>query len=877
MVMAGHENQLKAKIPLPIEAVMPQVLEAAATARQLVLVAPPGAGKTTRVPPALLGARLLDPRHPALLLLQPRRVAARAASARIAQENGWRLGGEVGYQVRFERRAGSDTRLLVLTEGILTRRLAADPFLEGIGGVVLDEFHERSLHTDLALALLREVRETVRPDLLLVVMSATLEAEPVAGFLGGCPVISAHGRSFPIEIQHAGASQARLDERVAEAVARVVRGAKPGANPGDLLVFLPGWEEIRRAARRLEPLARAEGLLVLPMHGRLDTEDQDRALRPADRRKVILATNVAETSLTIEGVGTVIDSGLVRLACHDPVRGLDRLVLRRVSRASATQRAGRAGRTGPGLCIRLWPEREERGLEPFDPPEVRRADLCATVLALRAWGKTDLGGFGWFEKPPSESLDAAERLLAALGALEPAGGTLTPLGRDLLALPVHPRLGRLLLDSAHAGCLRHGAALAALLSEPDILRGQQPNADGGRGPAAKSKKRGSSDLFSRRDSLEEAERQRFAPALRDHGIYPSAARNVARVRNELLRLAARTAGFRDAGVREPDEETLLKLVLVAYPDRLARRRAPGGATGVMVGGRGVRLDEQSVVRDSEFFLALDPREERRSGALEARVRIASAVKLEWLEDLLPGLLRRERSLAFDEDRQRVVALQRTWFRDLLVREDRGAQVNSDEASRLLAASLQPRAAELFEADRAASAWLARVAFLRKWLPERDWPPFDDPMLAEILQDVCAGKQSLEELRREPLLPHLQSRLSFEQSRLLATAAPEAITVPSQSRIRLTYSAEGPPILAVRLQELFGLSETPTVALGRVRVLLHLLGPHHRPVQITHDLHSFWSTTYFQVRKDLRARYPKHSWPDDPLTAHPEAKGGRKPP
>jgi len=765
----------------------------------------------------------------------------------------------------------------VLTEGILTRRLAADPFLEGIGGVVLDEFHERSLHTDLALALLREVRETVRPDLLLVVMSATLEAEPVARFLGGCPVITAHGRSFPIEIQHAGASQARLDERVAEAVARVVRGARPGADPGDLLVFLPGWEEIRRAARRLEPLARAEGLLVLPLHGRLDTDDQDRALRPADRRKVILATNVAETSLTIEGVGTVIDSGLVRLAYHDPARGLDRLVLRRVSRASATQRAGRAGRTGPGLCIRLWPEREERGLEPFDPPEVRRADLCTTVLALRAWGKTDLEAFGWFEKPPSESLEAAERLLAALGALEPAGGTLTPLGRDLLALPVHPRLGRLLLDSAHAGCLRQGAALAALLSEPDILREQQPSAEGRSGPPAKAKKRGSSDLFSRLDSLEEAERQRFRPALRDHGIDPSAARNVARVRNELLRLAARTAGLRDVGEREPDEETLLKLVLVAYPDRLARRRAPGGATGVMVGGRGVRLDEQSVVRDSEFFLALDPREERRSGALEARVRIASAVRLEWLEQLLPGLLRRERSLAFDEDRQRVVVLQRTWFRDLLVREDRGAQVNSDEASRLLAAALQPRAAELVDADRAASAWLARVAFLRKWLPERDWPPFDASMLAEILQDVCAGKQSLEDVRREPLLPHLQSRLSFEQIRLLATEAPETITVPSQSRIRLTYYAEGPPILAVRLQELFGWTETPTVALGRVRVLVHLLGPNHRPVQITNDLRSFWSTTYFQVRKDLRARYPKHSWPDDPLTARAEARGGRKKP
>ncbi|HEV3121562.1 MAG TPA: ATP-dependent helicase C-terminal domain-containing protein, partial [Isosphaeraceae bacterium] len=476
---------------------------------------------------------------------------------------------------------------------------------------------------------------------------------------------------------------------------------------------------------------------------------------------------------------------------------------------------------------------------------------------------------------PSESVEAAECLLTELGAIEPANGAITPLGRQLLALPVHPRLGRLLLDSAREGCLRQGAALAALLSESDILRNQRPGADGRSGAPAKASKRGSSDLLVRLDSLDEAERHRFAPALRERGIDPLAARNVARVRNELLRLAARAAGLRIAGERDADEETLLKLVLVAYPDRLARRRALGGATGVMVGGRGVRLDEQSVVRDSEYFLALDPHEERRGATLEARVRIASAVRLEWVECLLPGLLRTEQLPVFDEERERVVGLQRTWFRDLLVREDRGAQVDSGQASRMLAVSLEPRAASVFEADRAASAWLARVALLRKWLPEYPWPPFDVAMLAEILHEVCEGKQSLDEVRQEPLVPYLERRLSHEQSRLLAIEAPETITVPSQSRIRLTYRDDSPPILAVRLQELFGWTETPAIALGRVRVLLHILGPHHRPVQITQDLRSFWSTAYFQVRKDLRARYPKHAWPDDPLSARPEAKGGRK--
>jgi ATP-dependent helicase HrpB len=852
--------------PLPIDSRLPEILDLVRAHRRLVLVAPPGAGKTTRVPVAIVENGLLAADHPALVLLQPRRVAARASACRIAEENGWNLGEEVGYQIRFERRVGPRTRLRVATEGILNRQLVADPFFEGIGAVVLDEFHERSLHTDLALALLREVRETVRDDLIVVVMSATMDAEPVARFLGGCPVLNVEGRSFPVEVTYRPTTRPAS----AESIAAVVEEAATAPDDrGHLLVFLPGAEEIRRASARLEPLAERHDWLVLPLHGSLPAEDQDRALRPSERRKVILATNIAETSLTIDGVTTVIDSGLARFASFDPVRGLDRLELGRISRASATQRAGRAGRTGPGRCVRLWSERDQRGLAEAEVAEVRRVDLGATVLALHAWGLADPGRFAWFEPPPADRLAGAERLLAQLGALSGEGGKITPLGKQLLTLPVHPRLGCLLLAAAHDGHLREGAALAALLSEKDILWSEDPG-----GPTRPSG-RGSSDLLLRLDLLAESERARFAPALRSRGIDPSGARRVARVRDELFRLGKRLPGPSRPPADEPDEATMLRWLLLAYPDRVARRRGPSEATGVMVGGRGVRLGPESVVRDAEFFLAHDPREDRRGGTLEARVRIASAINLEWLEELFPESLRREHSVRFDAGRRRAVGVGTLWYRDLLLFEDSHGAVDPSEASAALAEALRPRVSAFFREDEAAAAWLDRLEFLKRAMPEVDWPDFGDEALGDLLEAACVGKRSVEEVRRVPLVSLLRSRLTHAQARLLDEQAPEAITVPSGSRIRLAYAPDRPPVLAVRLQELFGWTDTPRVAGGRVPVVLHLLGPNFRPVQITDDLRSFWANAYFQVRKDLRARYPRHAWPEDPLHARPEAKGSRR--
>jgi ATP-dependent helicase HrpB len=853
-------------LPLPIDAILPAVSAALRDGPAAVVVAAPGAGKTTRVPPAVLDAAGVLRRDQAVLVLQPRRIAARATAARIAEERGSPLGREVGYHVRFERRAGRETRLLVMTEGILTRRLLDDPFLDGVGAVVLDEFHERSLHTDLAVALLREVQETVRPDLKLVVMSATLDAEPIARFLGGAPILRADSRPHPVAIDYRPApASTPLGDRVRDAVREALD------DPGDILVFLPGSEEIRRSATALAGAARDHDLLVLPLHGSLPADEQDRALRPASRRKVVLATNVAETSLTIEGVRTVIDTGLARQASHDPARGVDRLQLARISRASAAQRAGRAGRTGPGRCLRLWDLRDERGMPEFETPEVARVDLASTVLALHAWGVADPRRFGWYEAPPEEAVAGAEALLVRLDALEGEPPRLTDTGRTLLAAPAHPRLSRLLLAAAGLGVAREGAALAALLSERDILL-PPDRAPGGAPPAGPSE-RGDSDVLLRLDRLAEAESRRFAPSLRAIGIDPHAARRTASARDQFLRIA-RGAG---ADVESPaDDETLLRLLLLAYPDRVVRRRPNDPAAGVMVGGRGVRLDASSTVREAPLFLALDPREDDRARKGELRVRLASAIRAEWLESLYPGAVARERVVRIDEPRGRVVGAVVERYGDLVLREAPHAAVDPDEGTALLAAWLGTRLPEAVRRDEDAAALLDRVDSLRAWRPDLDLPTLDADAMAAILREGAPGTLSLADLERLPWPSLLRHHLGRARAQLLDTLAPEAVPVPTGNRIRLTYEPGRPPVLAVRLQELFGLRETPRVAGGQVAVVLHLLGPNYQPVQVTSDLSSFWANTYAQVRKDLRARYPKHSWPDDPLAAKPEARGGRRP-
>lgn len=830
---------------LPIDDVLGELLTALRGHGAAVLVAPPGAGKTTRVPPAILDAGLAGEGR--VVVLQPRRVAARASARRIAEERGAALGGEVGYRIRFEDRTGPTTRIEVLTEGLLTRRLQGDPFLEGVGCVVLDELHERSLHADLGLALLREVRREARPDLRLVAMSATLDPGPVAAFLE-CPVVVAEGRTFPVEVAYDPLPDDRpLPQRCAAAArAELARALSSDLGAGHVLVFLPGVGEIERTAEALGPLAEAD---VLPLHGSLPGEAQDRALAPSPRPKVVLATNIAETSVTLEGVRAVVDSGLARVPRFDPAVGLERLESVRISRASADQRAGRAGRTGPGRCRRLWTESEQQGLRPAERPEVRRLDLTRAVLEIRGWGADPLT-FEWFEAPEPETLARADGLLRRLGALS-ADGVVTDLGRTLLALPLHPRLGRVVVAGHRAGCLADAATVAALVAERDIFAEPPDQA-------------GDSDLLLRLDALRDLERGHPWP-----GLNRRAAREVLRARDQLTAVARRELGAgppRKAGsARGADDEALLRILLTGFPDRVAHRRAPRSERFLMASGSGAVLDPRSVVMDADLVLAVGLEGGRRGVRAEHVIRVASALDPRWLD------VETEIVTRFDPAREAVVQQRVRRFLALeLDAAPAGEDADPDAVAAALARAVCLDPARALAFDRDVEAWLARLRWLAAEAPELDLPTFGELAPAEtpgpLIEALCQGRRSFAELRRVDLLPMLKGLAGHAVTSAVDRLAPDRLTLPDGTTRRLEYTAGAPPVLAARIQQLFGLQETPAVAGGRVPVMLHLLAPSQRPVQITRDLRSFWRTTYAEVRKELRGRYPKHDWPEDPLTA-----------
>ncbi len=817
-------------LTLPIDAVLPQVLSALDETGAVVLLAPPGAGKTTRVPPAVLDAGLTG----TLLCLQPRRVAARAAARRIAAERGGQVGAEVGYRVRFEARVSAKTRIELLTEGMLVRRLQADPFLEGVGCVVLDEFHERSLHADLALALLREVRRDVRPDLQLVVMSATLDPGPVAAWLDA-PVVRAEGRTHPVEVSYAVRSdERRIELRVAAAIRRALSGGERG-----VLAFLPGAGEIERTAEHLEG---AGDVVVHRLHGRLPAKAQDAALAPPapgeTRAKVVLATNVAETSVTVAGITAVVDSGLARQPRYDAAVGLERLERVPVSQASADQRAGRAGRLAPGRCHRLWTESEHRGRPAYETPEVRRVDLTRTALEVRGWG-ADPATFDWFEPPAATTLQRADRLLRRLGATDEAG--VTALGRTLLALPLHPRLGRVVVAGHAAGFLHDAAAVAALAAERDIFR-EPPDQSG------------DSDLLLRLDVLD----RRGQPP---RGVNRGALDQARRARDQLVRAAESVLGR--CPRREADEPTLLRLLLSAFPDRVARRRAPRSERFKLAGGGGAVLDRRSAVREAEWILAVGLEGGRRGERSEHVVRIASALDPEWLE------VETTVETRFDSGREAVVQNEVRRYLDLVVGERR-ADPDPVAAATALADAARAAPLRAFTVDREAETFLGRLRWLATRRPELDLPTFPElpgapegAASSQLVEAVCSGKRSFAETRRVALRPLLQGLLDHQARARLGSLAPTHIAGPRGRRFKLRYGTGHPPILEARIQHLFGLHETPRVAGEPVR--LHLLAPNGRPAQITDDLHGFWRNTYADVRKDLRGRYPKHAWPEDPLT------------
>jgi len=855
---------------LPIDEQLERICGELRARGALVLVAEPGAGKTTRVPPAIAERCLAPDQH--VLVLEPRRVAARAAARRIAAERGESVGGFAGYQVRFERRIGARTRVRVLTEGILARLLQADPALSGTGAVVIDEFHERSLEADLALALLQEVRASLRPDLLLVVMSATLEAEPVARFLGLPGALHVPGRAHPLEI-------APLDPgRQASAPERALLGLRAAlaSGAGDVLAFLPGVGEILRTSEELRALPEARDCLVLPLYGELAPEEQDRALAPARQRKIVLATNLAESSLTVPGVRCVVDTGLARLLVHDAASGMDRLELRRISRASAAQRAGRAGREGPGRAWRVWPAAEQTLMPEHELPEVRRVDLSGALLQLAQWGVRDAREFAWYEAPERGALERARALLVELGALEQDSGAMTPLGRELAGVPAHPRLARMLVEARELGVLEAGAELAALLgSRARGERATPPNALARRGPRSA----GPSDLLARWEEWHAALAGR-GPAR----YHPGELRRIEQSADQLARALA-PGGARDAGPArhaprsDGEDEALLRVIWAGFPDRLARRLRVGEPEAISIGGQGYALAPESVVLDEEFFVALEldggALASAPSGSARARVRAASGVRRAWLEQRTQQL-RSERLTLFDEARGRVIGLVRRSYRGLALEESETGAPDAHEAARLLLEHVRADPQRWLRLPEEAERLRTRLQSIAAWMPELGWPDFGDEGLLELLPAWLEGCTSLQHVRELDWSAILRGALNPAQSRALERNAPETVLLPTGREARLEYAAGKQPVLAVRLQELFGLPQGPRVADGRVAVLLHLLAPNGRPVQVTSDLSSFWNNTYAQVRKDLRARYPRHAWPEDPWSAPPSARPKPRP-
>jgi ATP-dependent helicase HrpB len=833
---------------LPIATVLPELKQALASHDAAVLQAPPGAGKTTRVPLALLGEPWLAGKS--ILMLEPRRLAATNAARYMAQLCGEAVGDSVGYTIRYERKTSKTTRIKVVTEGILTRRLQADPELSSVGLVIFDEFHERNLNSDLALALCRDAQQGLRPDLKLLVMSATLDAAPVARLLGDCPLVSSVGRSYPVVVRYlAQEAQGRVGDYVPQAVRRAL-----AETTGDVLVFLPGAGEIRRCAEQLSDLTAQVD--IRPLYGDLPFAEQERAILPGPRRKVVLATNIAETSLTIEGVAVVVDAGLERRPRFDAARGMTTLELTRISRASAEQRAGRAGRLGPGVCYRLWTEGMHGSLLPFTPPEIRQADLAPLALELARWGVNDAASLPWLDPPPAGHLAGARQLLRLLGALD-GQARLTALGEAMAALPAHPRLSRLLVAAREAGRPGLGSELAALLAERDLFAGV--------GEA--SRQASDSDLVDRLEAL-----RRFRRLGRAAGIDPGAGAAVDRAARyflEMLSKEGRGTARRALGGEEEkpaDARDVGRLLAVAFPDRVGREREPGSGRYRLAGGQGALLSPRSAVRRAPWLVAVEVVGKPGS---EGEIRLASALEKEYVEELFGGDLDWRREVEWDERAGRVVAREVRRLGALLFQERPVAATAEDVLPALLAA-VRRQGLEVLDWTPAARQWRARVELLGRSWPEGGWPDLSDTALLARLEKWLApwlaGIASLAGLRRVDLLAALEQLLGRERMRELARLAPERLAVPSGSSIRLDYEVEGGPVLAVKLQELFGLADTPQVAGGRVPVLIHLLSPAGRPLAVTRDLRSFWNQVYPEVKKEMKGRYPKHPWPDDPWNA-----------
>lgn len=816
-------------IELPVQSVLPQVAEALKKSGCAVLTALPGAGKTTLVPPYLL-THCTDPGKK-ILMLEPRRLAARSSARRIAFLMGEQIGKKVGYRTRFDSRISSETRIEVLTEGILTRMIQSDPELSGVDTVIFDEFHERNIHADLALALALDLRSVLRPDLKILVMSATMDAERVSKLMNDVPVIESPGKMFPVRTVHVKRNDpaSPIEHDTAVTIRSALR-----SDEGDILVFLPGEGEIRRTAALLKDLP--ENIVVAPLYGNLPKEQQDSAVDPdpEGRRKVILSTSIAETSLTIENVRVVIDCGLMRVSRFSPRSGMNRLETVRVSKASADQRRGRAGRTAPGVCYRLWSLDEQNRLPDFNIPEILESDLAPLLLELANWGvrPDSISSLKWMDLPPQSRIVQAQTLLKELNALDPSG-TITEHGKDLLALPMHPRLAHAVLRAKHCGWGYTACAVAALLSERDPLRNSGADL---RNRLALFQGKGNADPVLMR-SLRDAASQ-----------------------------CAGAAGIKDSGIEADRTGIILSF---AYPDRIAYARSVKSGEYLLSNGSGAVMRREDPLCGNEFLAAASI-----EGPVENQIiYTASPLTLDELRKYSPGLFSEDFAVKWNPDRKAVEAEKQVLIGKMVI-ETRNA-MNLLASEKMLAAYLAGIRSEGIQAipfEKKQQSLRERIEFLRKLMPD-DFPDMSDAGLMDSMELWLApfadGFTRLEQLKKIDLQCALETLLTHHQKQELARLAPERIEVPSGSKIRVDYSSpDGKPFMAVKLQEMFGMLDTPKVAGGRIPVTIQMLSPAMRPVQTTSDLRHFWNESYFLVRKDLRGRYPKHDWPENPLEAKP---------
>lgn len=838
---------------LPIDDLRDGLVAACGRVRRIVLRAPTGSGKSTRIPQMLLDLNLVPGQ---IIVLQPRRLAARLLAARIAQERGVRLGGEVGYQIRFERVESAQTRIKFVTEALLLRQMASDPELKGVGAVVFDEFHERNLHSDVALALARRLQETHRPDLLIIAMSATLDTEAVAKWLGSAETLAADGRTYPVQIEYT--HQPRHSARpIWDAAADQVRRVLQEEASGDILVFMPGSYEIMRTIGAVRHLPESGGVDILPLYGELPPAEQDRAVQPSPGRKVIVATNVAETSLTIPGVRAVVDAGLARIARFDPHRGIDTLLIEPISQASAEQRAGRAGRTGPGRCIRLWSQTDHAARPLREIPEIKRVDLAETILLLLASGWGAAAQFPWYEKPEEKALQRALNVLADLGAVD-VTGALTSLGRRMAVFPAHPRYARMLLAAGELDCVAEVCRIAGLAQGRDILlRKVDDRTENARDAVAQAD---GSDFFPRLALLQRAVEMKFdADACDRLGVHGQAARQADQAARQFLRLAAGQGLPVHDQVAEP--AAIRRCLLLGFSDRLAVRLDAGTLRCALVHGRTGELRRESSIRQAKLLVAAEIDEMSARGGVTTYLSLATAVEEAWLQELFPADFSTVNQVRYDATQRRVVTRSERRFRDLVLEVKERDDAPSDAASRLLAEEVAAGRLELEKWDAPVAAWIQRVNFLAKHCPELGIPVFDEAARRMVIEEICAGAVAYREIRDRPVLGVVRGWITHEQAMALESYCPEKMLLPRKKHpARIEYTADGQAEMEATVQELYDFPGTKLrVCLGKVPLVICIQSPARRTQQRTTDLDAFWKGSYEGVKKELRGRYPKHEW------------------